>query len=145
VIAGQHFRADEIKIHVAQSGVILTMANHHKWEAVFTWMSSGFKRDSAGEVYARARELRTHNILAGVLHLDCYWQRFDYWSDNQWDLEMFPDPSAMQPGLGVVGYELAAKSGRQQVCHVASWDCSGSFRVILGGIRERMERDREQP
>jgi alpha-D-xyloside xylohydrolase len=65
-----------------------------KW-SMGLWMSSGFKRDSADEVAMRARELREHDIPADVLHLDCYWQRWGCWSDNQWDTEMFPDPAGL--------------------------------------------------
>lgn len=76
-----------------------------KW-AFGLWMSSGFKRDSADEVFARARELRDHDIPADVLHLDCYWQRFGRWSDNQWDLEMFPDPAALVQKAHAAGFKV---------------------------------------
>lgn len=79
-----------------------------KW-SMGLWMSSGFKRDDADSVVSRAEELRRRDIPADVLHLDCYWQRFGRWSDNQWDTEMFPDP----PGL--------IKRVKQQNFRVCLW------------------------
>ncbi len=76
-----------------------------KW-AFGLWMSSGFKRDSADEVFARARELREHDIPADVLHLDCYWQKFGRWSDNQWDTEMFPDPAGLIRRVHEAGFKV---------------------------------------
>jgi len=76
-----------------------------KW-AFGLWMSSGFKRDSADEVLARARELRAHDIPADVLHLDCYWQKFGRWSDNQWDTEMFPDPAGLIRQVHEAGFKV---------------------------------------
>ncbi len=76
-----------------------------KWAFVL-WMSSGFKRDSADEVFARARELREHDIPADVLHLDCYWQKFGRWSDNQWDTEMFPDPAGLIRRVHEAGFKV---------------------------------------
>src|SRR5690606_26164584 len=43
---------------------------------------------------------------ADVLHLDCYWQRFGRWSDNQWDLEMFPDPAALVQKAHAAGFKV---------------------------------------
>ncbi len=70
------------------------------------WMSSGFKRDDADAVLARARELRESGIPADVLHLDCYWQKFGRWSDMQWDTEMFPDPAALIQQVHDAGFKV---------------------------------------
>jgi alpha-D-xyloside xylohydrolase len=76
-----------------------------KW-ALGTWISSGFQRDSQGEVLARARLIREHEIPCDVLHLDCYWQRFGRWSEVQWDEERFPDPAGLIGQLKAQGFKV---------------------------------------
>ena len=70
------------------------------------WMSSGFKGDSADAVLSRAKGMREHHIPTDVLHLDCYWQKYGRWSDNQWDLEMFPDPAGLIRQVHDAGYRV---------------------------------------
>jgi alpha-D-xyloside xylohydrolase len=76
-----------------------------KW-AFGTWMSSGFYVDSQQKVLERARRLRELAIPCDVLHLDCYWQTADHWSDLRWDAENFPDPAGMLASLAEQGFKV---------------------------------------
>jgi alpha-D-xyloside xylohydrolase len=76
-----------------------------KW-AFGTWMSSGFYVDSQQQVLERARRLRELAIPCDVLHLDCYWQTADHWSDLRWDAENFPDPAGMLATLAEQGFKV---------------------------------------
>lgn len=76
-----------------------------KW-AFGLWMSSGFDRDSAEAVVARAEALDEHKVPTDVLHLDCYWQRHGKWSDMQWDREMFPQPEVLLKQVRDMGYKV---------------------------------------
>lgn len=76
-----------------------------KW-AFGTWISSGFYADSQEQVLARARRIRELGIPCDVLHLDCYWQRVNHWSDLQWDTEQFPDPAGMLATLAEQGFKV---------------------------------------
>lgn len=74
-----------------------------KW-AFGSWISSGFIRDSQERVLRRARTIRERGIPCDVLHLDCYWQRPNHWSDLEWDPEAFPDPVGMLAELSALGF-----------------------------------------
>jgi alpha-D-xyloside xylohydrolase len=76
-----------------------------KW-SLGLWMSSGFQRDSASEVIQRAKLIREYDIPCDVLHLDCYWQRFEHWSELLWDKEMFPDPAEMITQIRDLGFKI---------------------------------------
>lgn len=76
-----------------------------KW-AFGTWMSSGFFADSQQATLDRARRLRADGIPSDVLHLDCYWQTPEHWSDLAWDREAFPDPDAMLAELAGLGFRV---------------------------------------
>jgi alpha-D-xyloside xylohydrolase len=76
-----------------------------KW-AFGLWMSSGFQRDSADDVLARAHELREHDIPTDVLHLDCFWQKHGRWSDLQWDRDLFPNPADLIDRVHEVGFKV---------------------------------------
>lgn len=76
-----------------------------KW-AFGSWMSSGFYVDSQDKVLDRARRLRAGGIPCDVLHLDCYWQSPDHWSDLRWDTEQFPDPEGMLATLAEQGFRV---------------------------------------
>ncbi len=76
-----------------------------KW-AFGTWISSGFYADSQEQVLARARRIRELGIPCDVLHLDCYWQRVNHWSDLQWDTEQFLDPAGMLATLAEQGFKV---------------------------------------
>jgi alpha-D-xyloside xylohydrolase len=41
-----------------------------------------------------------------VLHLDCYWQAANHWSDLLWDADNFPDPEAMLATLAGQGFRV---------------------------------------
>lgn len=77
-----------------------------KW-AFGTWVSSGFFADSQDNVIARARTIRDSGIPCDVLHLDCYWQVAEHWSDMQWDGDNFPDPDAMFEALASMGFKVS--------------------------------------
>lgn len=76
-----------------------------KW-AFGTWVSSGFYQDSQQQVLARAARIREHRIPCDVLHLDCYWQVVNHWSDLRWDTESFPDPASMLTTLAEQGFKV---------------------------------------
>jgi alpha-D-xyloside xylohydrolase len=76
-----------------------------KW-AFGTWVSSGFYVDSEEKVLARARRIRELGIPCDVLHLDCYWQTADHWSDLRWDATNFPDPAGMLARLAEQGFQV---------------------------------------
>jgi alpha-D-xyloside xylohydrolase len=76
-----------------------------KW-AFGTWISSGFYVDSQEKVLERARRIRELAIPCDVLHLDCYWQTADHWSDLRWDEENFPDPAGMLSTLAEQGFKV---------------------------------------
>jgi alpha-D-xyloside xylohydrolase len=76
-----------------------------KW-AFGTWISSGFYVDSQEKVLERARRIRELAIPCDVLHLDCYWQTADHWSDLRWDAENFPDPAGMLATLAEQGFKV---------------------------------------
>jgi alpha-glucosidase (family GH31 glycosyl hydrolase) len=71
-----------------------------KW-AFGLGVSSGFEADSAEATVARARELRehSHSIPASVLHLNCFWQKFGWWSDLDWDADAFLNLARTSVGL----------------------------------------------
>ena len=77
-----------------------------KW-AFGTWISSGFYVDTQEKVLARARTIRDKGIPCDVLHLDCYWQTADHWSDLLWDPDNFPDPEAMMATLAEQGFKVS--------------------------------------
>ena len=70
------------------------------------WASGGFRQDRQEDVLARARNLHDHGIPCDVIHLDCYWQRFGFWSEMRWDRKAFPDPRAMIAKLHEMGLKL---------------------------------------
>jgi alpha-D-xyloside xylohydrolase len=76
-----------------------------KW-AFGAWVSSGFYVDSQEQVLERARRLRADGVPSDVLHLDCYWQTADHWSDLRWDAEQFPDPEGMLATLAGQGFRV---------------------------------------
>jgi alpha-D-xyloside xylohydrolase len=76
-----------------------------KW-AFGTWFSSGFAADSQQQVLARAARIRQRGIPCDVLHLDCYWQVADHWSDLRWDPDQFPDPAGMLATLAGQGFRV---------------------------------------
>jgi alpha-D-xyloside xylohydrolase len=76
-----------------------------KW-AFGSWVSSGFYVDTQEKVLERARRLRAEGIPCDVLHLDCYWQAADHWSDLRWDAENFPDPAGMLATLAGQGFKV---------------------------------------
>ncbi|RCG28568.1 alpha-xylosidase [Sphaerisporangium album] len=76
-----------------------------KW-AFGAWISSGFFKDSQERVLARARKIRERGIPCDVLHLDCYWQVVEHWSDLRWDAEGFPDPEGMLAELAEQGFRV---------------------------------------
>jgi alpha-D-xyloside xylohydrolase len=76
-----------------------------KW-AFGAWMSSGFYVDTQDKVLERARRLRAEDIPCDVLHLDCYWQAADHWSDLRWDARNFPDPAGMLATLAEQGFRV---------------------------------------
>jgi alpha-D-xyloside xylohydrolase len=77
-----------------------------KW-AFGTWISSGYFADSQAAVLERARTLRERGIPCDVLHLDCFWQVADHWSDLRWDSNAFPDPEAMFADLAAMGLKAS--------------------------------------
>lgn len=76
-----------------------------KW-AFGTWISSGFYVDSQQQVLERGRRIRELEIPCDVLHLDCYWQTPDHWSELRWDAEQFPDPAGMLATLAAQGFKV---------------------------------------
>lgn len=76
-----------------------------KW-AFGTWISSGFYADSQQQVLDRAARIRAEGIPCDVLHLDCYWQVPDRWSDLRWDSAAFPDPAGMLATLAEQGFRV---------------------------------------
>lgn len=72
-----------------------------------TWISGGFRRDSADEVRARARRIRELGFPCDVLHIDTYWQRPGCWSDMEWDPEAFPDPRGLMTDLAGQGFHVS--------------------------------------
>jgi alpha-D-xyloside xylohydrolase len=76
-----------------------------KW-AFGTWISSGFYADTQQQVMARAARIRELGIPCDVLHLDCFWQAADHWSDLQWDRAAFPDPEGMLADLAEQGFRV---------------------------------------
>jgi alpha-D-xyloside xylohydrolase len=76
-----------------------------KW-AFGTWISSGFFADSQESVLDRARTIRDRAIPCDVLHLDCFWQVAEHWSDLQWDTANFPDPEGMFETLAGLGFRV---------------------------------------
>jgi alpha-D-xyloside xylohydrolase len=76
-----------------------------KW-AFGTWLSSGFYVDNEQKVLERARRVRELGIPCDVLHLDCYWQTADHWSDLRWDAGNFPDPAGMLATLAEQGFKV---------------------------------------
>ncbi|HYN96693.1 MAG TPA: TIM-barrel domain-containing protein [Pilimelia sp.] len=76
-----------------------------KW-AFGSWISSGFYVDTQDAVLERARRIRARGIPCDVLHLDCYWQVVDHWSDLRWDAENFPDPTGMLATLAEQGFRV---------------------------------------
>lgn len=76
-----------------------------KW-AFGSWISSGFYADSQQQVLDRAARIRDRGIPCDVLHLDCYWQTANHWSDLRWDPDSFPDPGAMLAELAGQGFKV---------------------------------------
>lgn len=76
-----------------------------KW-AFGTWISSGFYADTQEQVMARAARIRDLGIPCDVLHLDCFWQAADHWSDLRWDRTAFPDPPGMLAALAEQGFRV---------------------------------------
>ncbi|GAA1276067.1 alpha-xylosidase [Sphaerisporangium rubeum] len=106
-----------------------------KW-AFGTWISSGFFRDSAERVLARAAKIRERGIPCDVLHLDCYWQAADNWSDLRWDPENFPDPEGMLATLAEQGFKVCLWMN-PYISHLspafAEGDAAGYFLKNTGG------------
>jgi alpha-D-xyloside xylohydrolase len=83
--------------------------------ALGTWMSTGYAAEDGGgvelaesqdRVLQLARTVREHGIPCDVIHIDTQWQRFDHWSDQQWDTERFPAPEAMLKELADLRFRV---------------------------------------
>ncbi len=71
-----------------------------------TWISGGFRQDSADDVRDRARRIRARRFPCDVLHLDTYWQPHGSWSDMSWDTKAFPDPAGLVADLAGQGFHV---------------------------------------
>ncbi|MEU0530645.1 TIM-barrel domain-containing protein [Amycolatopsis tolypomycina] len=85
-----------------------------KW-ALGTWISTGYAAkethsgglvDSQEQVIQVARRIRERGIPCDVIHVDTQWQRYDHWSDFQWDTGRFPDPDAMLKELAELDFQV---------------------------------------
>ena len=83
--------------------------------ALGTWISTGYAAEDGGgvelaesqeRVLHLARTIRERDIPCDVLHIDTQWQRFDHWSDQQWDTKRFPAPEAMLKELADLRFRV---------------------------------------